>query len=68
MKNNTKVWDDIKDSKLDDKNGKLKYRLEQNDFDATNLYSSIRMIYSVRNIRGPHDVPPAELLQAKMSI
>jgi hypothetical protein len=64
----TSEWEQIKDKPLDSKNGKLKSILEGHKFDASDLHGEIHKIYNVRNMRGPHDVPPAEPLQVKISI
>lgn len=67
----TKVWEEMSQKGVDfeSKNGRLKKELESRHFPyADDLYGSMKRIYSVRNIRGPHDVPPPEPIQAKISI
>jgi len=65
---NLALWVDLKDAKLNQKNGRLRSELENRKFDAANLYGSVLRIYSVRSMRGPHDVPPPEPIQAKISV
>ncbi len=67
----TKVWEEMSQKRVDFemKNGRLKKEFESRHFQyADDLYGSMKRIYSVRNIRGPHDVPPPEPIQAKISI
>lgn len=64
----TVLWDELKDAKLNQQNGRLRSELESRGFEAANLYGSIYRIYSVRSTRGPHDVPPPEPIQAKISV
>lgn len=64
----TKVWDSIKDSKFEDRNGRLLNELQTRGFTAANYHGSLARIYFVRNRQGPHDVPPPEPIQAKISV
>jgi hypothetical protein len=64
----TALWNELKDAKLNQQNGRLRNELETRKFEAANLYGSIYRIYSVRSTRGPHDVPPPEPIQAKISM
>lgn len=67
----TKIWAEMSPKTVDfeSKNGRLKKELESRHFPyADDLYGSMKRIYNVRNIRGPHDVPPPEPIQAKISI
>ena len=64
-----KVWGEMNQRDFESKNGRLKKELEFRHFPyADDLYGSMKRIYNVRNIRGPHDVPPPEPIQAKISI
>jgi hypothetical protein len=58
----------VEKSTFENKIGKLKSELESRQFKLTNeLYSLMDVIYSLRDTRGPHDVPPPEPLRAQIS-
>lgn len=64
----TKVYHKMKDKKFDNRNGRLKKELEERGFkSADELFSLLKIIYFVRSKTGPHDVPPPEPIQAKIS-
>lgn len=55
-------------STFQNKIGKLKAELESRQFKLANeLHSLMEIIYSLRDTRGPHDVPPPEPLRARIS-
>lgn len=63
------VYEKVKDAKFDQQNGRLKKELEARGFElADDLFGLLKMIYFIRNRTGPHDVPPPEKIQAKISI
>lgn len=64
----TKTWGAVKDAKFEDKNGRLMSELQKKGFEASSFHGSLSRIYFVRNRQGPHDVPPPEPIQAKISI
>ncbi|MBI3859550.1 MAG: hypothetical protein HY296_04845 [Thaumarchaeota archaeon] len=64
----TKVWETIKDAKFEDRNGRLLKELQERGFQAAGFHGSLGRIYFVRNRQGPHDVPPPEPIQAKISV
>lgn len=65
----TKVSEEMVEDKFENKNGRLKSILELNHFaEADELHGSLKKLYSMRNKTGPHDVPPPEPIQAKISI
>jgi hypothetical protein len=62
------VFQKVEKSTFENKIGKLKSELESRQFKLTNeLYSLMDVIYSLRDTRGPHDVPPPEPLRAQIS-
>lgn len=65
----SRVYDEVKDAKFDKQNGRLKKELENHGFGlADDLFGILKMIYFIRNRTGPHDVPPPEKIQAKISV
>lgn len=59
----------IKDKKTEDSFGVIQNGLEATDvWREQDFVAEMRAIYSIRNDRGPHDVPAAALIQAKRSI
>ena len=61
--------DDIKDSKFENKIGRLQSVLTDRDFTPAQLLcSSMRNIYNLRDTRGPHDVPAADEIDAKFCV
>jgi len=63
------VYEKVKDAKFDQQNGRLKKELEAHGFElADDLFGLLKMMYFIRNRTGPHDVPPPEKIQAKISI
>lgn len=63
------VYEEVKDAKFDKQNGRLKKELEEHGFElADDMFGLLKMIYFIRNRTGPHDVPPPEKIQAKISI
>jgi hypothetical protein len=65
----SRVYEEIKEAKFDNQNGRLKKELEIHGFkSADDLFGLLKMIYFIRNRTGPHDVPPPEKIQAKISI
>lgn len=66
---NTNIYEEMKNSKFENKNGRIKKELESQNFNlADRLYSILKIIYLSRNRRGPHDVPPPESIQARITI
>lgn len=64
----TNLYQQMEKSKFEDKNGKLKFELESKHFKLANeLFSLMNIIYSLRDARGPHDVPPPEPLRSQIS-
>ena len=64
----TSVFQTVEKSKFESKLGKLKSELEVKQFKLANeLFSLMEIIYSLRDTRGPHDVPPPEPLRAQIS-
>ncbi len=63
------AYEEVKDAKFDNQNGRLKKELEKRGFElADDMFGLLKMIYFIRNRTGPHDVPPPEKIQAKISI
>jgi len=66
---NTTNYNEVKDAKFENKNGRLKGELESKQFSlADRLFNYLKIIYHSRNQQGPHDVPPPESIQAKIII
>jgi hypothetical protein len=64
----SQVYHQMKDKKFDNRNGRLKKELEERGFkSADELFSLLKIIYFVRSRTGPHDVPPPEPIQARIS-
>jgi hypothetical protein len=64
----THGYEEVETNSLDHKLGKLRSELESKHFGLTNeLCNLVEIIYSLRDTRGPHDVPPPEPLRAKIS-
>jgi hypothetical protein len=62
----TDVFQKVEKSSFENKAGKLKSELENRGFKLANeLYSLMGVIYSLRDTRGPHDVPPPERIRAQ---
>jgi len=58
----------VERSKFENKLGRLKSELEARRFKLANeLFNLLEIIYSLRDTRGPHDVPPPEPLRAQIS-
>jgi hypothetical protein len=58
----------VEKSKFEYKLGRLRSDLESKQFGLANeLCSLMEVIYSLRDTRGPHDVPPPEPLRAQIS-
>ena len=58
----------VEKSKFENKIGRLRSDLEVKQFALANeLCSLMEIIYSLRDTRGPHDVPPPEPLRAQIS-
>ena len=58
----------VEKSKFENKVGRLRSDLEAKQFALANeLCSLMEIIYSLRDTRGPHDVPPPEPLRAQIS-
>jgi len=67
-KYSTDIFRKLEKSKFENKLGKLKSELEARGFKLANeLFHLIGIIYSLRDTRGPHDVPPPEPLRAQIS-
>jgi len=63
------IYEEMKDAKFDKQNGRLKKELEERDFElADDLFSLLKSIYFMRSRTGPHDVPPPEKIQAKITV
>ena len=64
----TQVYHEMENKKFNDRDGRLKKELEEHGFKlADELFSLLKIIYFVRSKTGPHDVPPPEPIQAKIS-
>lgn len=64
----TATFQKVEKSKFENKLGKLKSELEAKQFKLANeLFNLMEIIYSLRDARGPHDVPPPEPLRAQIS-
>ena len=64
----TSSYSAVEMSKFEYKLGRLRSDLESNRFALANeLCSLMGIIYSLRDTRGPHDVPPPEPLRAQIS-
>jgi len=64
----TDSYHTVEKSKFENKLGKLRSDLESRQFGLANeLCSLMGVIYSLRDTRGPHDVPPPEPLRAQIS-
>jgi len=62
------IFRKLEKSKFENKLGKLKSELEARRFKLANeLFHLMGIIYSLRDTRGPHDVPPPEPLRAQIS-
>lgn len=67
-KYSTDAFQKVEKSKFENKLGRLKSELEAKQFKLTNeLFNLMEIIYSLRDTRGPHDVPPPEPLRAQIS-
>ncbi len=54
---------------FDDRAGRAKSELAKRHCDSgETLYNSLKNIYNVRNKQGPHDVPPPEIIQARICV
>jgi hypothetical protein len=64
----TSCYQAVEKSKFEYKLGRLRAELEAKQFGlADELCSLMEIIYSLRDARGPHDVPPPEPLRAQIS-
>jgi len=64
----TDAFQKVEKSRFENKLGKLKSELEAKKFKLANeLFNLMEIIYSLRDTRGPHDVPPPEPLRAQIS-
>jgi hypothetical protein len=64
----TTTFQTVEKSKFENKLGRLKSELESKQFGlAIELFNLMEIIYSLRDTRGPHDVPPPEPLRAQIS-
>lgn len=64
----TTSFQTVEKSKFENKVGRLRSDLEAKQFALANeLCSLMEIIYSLRDTRGPHDVPPPEPLRAQIS-
>lgn len=64
----TSVYNIVEKSRFENKLGRLKSELEGKQFRLANeLFNLMQIIYSLRDTRGPHDVPPPEPLRAQIS-
>jgi hypothetical protein len=64
----TNSYQAVEKSKFEYKLGRLRSDLESKQFGLANeLCSLMEVIYSLRDTRGPHDVPPPEPLRAQIS-
>jgi len=62
------VFEKVEKSRFENKLGKLKSELEATHFRLANeLFNLMQIIYSLRDTRGPHDVPPPMPLRAQIS-
>ena len=62
------VFQKVEKSRFENKLGKLKSELEATHFRlASELFNLMQIIYSLRDTRGPHDVPPPMPLRAQIS-
>jgi hypothetical protein len=67
-KYSTDSYQAVEKSKFEYKLGKLRSDLESKQFGLANeLCNLMEVIYSLRDARGPHDVPPPEPLRAQIS-
>lgn len=67
-KYSTDAFQKVEKSSFENKLGRLKSELEANQFKLANeMFSLMEVIYSLRDTRGPHDVPPPEPLRAQIS-
>lgn len=67
-KYSTDAWQKVGESTFENKNGRTKSELEPRQFKLANeLHNLMEMIYSLRDTRGPHDVPPPEPIRAQIS-
>lgn len=66
---NNGIYEKFEDNIFENKNGKVKGELEELGFaEADNLFSLLKILYSARSTTGPHDVPPPEPVQARISV
>jgi hypothetical protein len=64
----TSSYQAVEKSKFENKLGRLRSELESKQFGLANeLCNLMEVIYSLRDTRGPHDVPPPEPLRAQIS-
>lgn len=62
------AWQKVGESTFENKNGRTKSELESRQFKLANeLHNLMAIIYSLRDTRGPHDVPPPEPIRAQIS-
>jgi len=67
-KYSTDAWQKVRESTFENKNGRTKSELESRQFKLANeLHNLMGIIYSLRDTRGPHDVPPPEPIRAQIS-
>ena len=67
-KYSTDAWQKVGESTFENKNGRTKSELDSRHFKLANeLHNLMGMIYSLRDTRGPHDVPPPEPIRAQIS-
>lgn len=67
-KYSTDAWQKVGESTFENKNGRTKSELESRQFKLANeLHNLMGIIYSLRDTRGPHDVPPPEPIRAQIS-
>lgn len=60
---------DVENVSMESAFGKIQNPLEASDISRGDIFvSDMRSVYTIRNDRGPHDVPAAEQIQAKRSI
>jgi hypothetical protein len=65
----TDAYQKVGKSTFENKIGKMKSELEVRHFKlAREIFNLMEIIYSVRDTRGPHDVPPPEPLRAQISV
>lgn len=65
----TQIYHKMKGAKFENQNGRLKKELEERSFKlADDLFILLKRIYFIRSRTGPHDVPPPEKIQAKISV